>query len=337
MHAGDEGEIARMRTVMFQARLAAGDTDVRVEELDAVEDYAVRHAERWCRGWCTTTAASPHSRPGTSPRRRPLRAGTSGVRGERRPVGIVNATDILGHSLAAVGDYEGAMRAYEQALGAGVRDLREEAVPLLYHYGLSRLRAGDAEAAATLFEECQGLSERESSFLCWHSTMGAAHLARMRGDSASAAVACTTRPSRSCARSSPRVSDNPPLRSRWWSRLRELGSLAERGAAGRAEPMQRRASRWPRRRATAARAHARGTRRALSLGERRREAARLLGVAEAIRAEVGASSRTPRGSTSIGCRAACATVWETGRSPSSSTGAGRTTPRSTSKHSPSRT
>jgi predicted ATPase/DNA-binding SARP family transcriptional activator len=291
MQAGDEGEIARMRTVMFQARLAAGDTDVRVEELDAVEDYAVRHAERWYEGMVhhyrgVAAFASGNLTEARSRSERALRAFAAS--GDLW--GIVNATDILGHSLAAVGDYEGAMRAYEQALGAGVRDLREEAVPLLYHYGLSRLRAGDAEAAATLFEECQGLSERESSFLCWHSTMGAAHLARTRGDSALAAGLyddALTLVREVVAEGL----DNRAVRVAMVVTLRELGSIAEqRGDAGRAEQLQEEGLALARR-VGEPRLLARtleGLAGALSLGERPREAARLLGVAEAIRAEAGA-------------------------------------------------
>ena len=52
--------------------------------------------------------------------------------------GIVNASEILGHALTALGEYEAARRVYERALAAGVRDLQEEAVPLLYYYGLSQ-------------------------------------------------------------------------------------------------------------------------------------------------------------------------------------------------------
>ena len=238
-------------------------------------------------------------------------------------MGIVNATDILGHSLAAVGDYEGAMRAYEQALGAGVRDLREEAVPLLYHYGLSRLRAGDAEAAATLFEEARGCPS-----------------ASRRSSAGTARWALPTL--RACAATPPRggrpVRRGPHARARG----RRRGSRQSRRGvamvvtASRAREPRGAARRRRARGAVAEEGLALGPSRgeprllartleglaALSLGERRREAARLLGVAEAIRAEVGAGSRTPRGSTSIGCRAACATVWETGRSHRGSTGAG---------------
>jgi hypothetical protein len=73
--------------------------------------------------------------------------------------------------------------------------------------------------------------------------------------------------------------------------LRELGSLAEqRGDAGRAEQLQEEGLALARR-VGEPRLLARtleGLAGALSLGERPREAARLLGVAEAIRAEAGA-------------------------------------------------
>jgi tetratricopeptide (TPR) repeat protein len=173
--AEDETELARMQTVIFQARLAAGDLPLEVEELDWVEAYTVRKGESWHEGMLhhyrgLAAFASGNVAEARNCAERALEA--FAVSGDLW--GIVNASETLGHSLAAVGEYETAMQVYERALAAGVRDLQAEAVPLLYHYGLSRLRAGDWEAAARLFEECARLSEDASAFLRWHSVMGAA-------------------------------------------------------------------------------------------------------------------------------------------------------------------
>ena len=148
--ANDEAEIARMHTVIFQARLAAGDVDVRAEDLAGAEEYAAQHGERWYegmlhyyRGVAAFTAGNVVEARSRAERALEAFAASGDL------WGIVNASETLGHSLAAVGDYDSAMGVYERALAAGVRDLQEEAVPLLYHYGLSRLRAGDPAVAAT--------------------------------------------------------------------------------------------------------------------------------------------------------------------------------------------
>jgi predicted ATPase/DNA-binding SARP family transcriptional activator len=287
--ASDEAEIARMRTVIFQARLAAGDPSVEPEELAPVEEYAVRNGERWYegmlhhyRGVAAFTAGDVHEA-----RRRAERAlDAFAVSGDLW--GIVNASDILAHSLAAVGDYEGAMQIYERALAAGVRDLQEETVPLLYHYGLSRLRAGDAEAATRLFGECDRLAERGSAFMRWHAAMGGGQLAHGRGDTAEA----TGRFEAALALVREAVADgldNRTVRVAMVVTLRELGHLAEeRGEMDVARAHQEESLDWARR-VGEPRLVARtleGVAGALSLGERADEAARLLGLAEATRADV---------------------------------------------------
>jgi predicted ATPase/DNA-binding SARP family transcriptional activator len=285
--ADDEAEVARMRTVTFQARLAAGDPDVATEELEPVEEYAVRAGERWYEGMLhhyRGVAAFTSGDVAEARTRAELALEAFGASGDLW--GIVNASDILGHSLAAVGEYDGAMRVYEQALAAGVRGLQEEAVPLLYHYGLSRLRAGDEEAAATLFSECARLAERESPYLRWHSAMGAAHLALRRGNRGLAervfgdalelvreAVADGL--------------DTRTVRVAVVVTLRELGHLAEeRGDVERARRLQEEGLDWARR-VGEPRLLARtleGLAGALSLGDHAGEGARLLGLAEATRA-----------------------------------------------------
>ena len=85
--AEDEAEIARLRTVNFQARLAAGD-ERRPDELAPVEEYAVRHGERWYEGMLHYYRGVARSRRVTSSRRgavpnvrsrRSRRAATSGA------------------------------------------------------------------------------------------------------------------------------------------------------------------------------------------------------------------------------------------------------------------
>jgi predicted ATPase len=289
--AGDEAEIARLRTVTFQARLAAGDPSVQADELAQVEKYAVQHGERWYEGMLHhyRGMAAFVSGDVAEARNRSERALEAfGASGDLW--GIVNASEILGHSLAAVGEYEGAGRVYEGALAAGVRGLHEEAVPLLYHYGLSRLRAGDAETAAGLFDECARLTERKSPFLCWHPVMGVAHLALARGDSAEA----TRLFDRALALIREAVAeglDNRIVRVAMVVTLRELGHLAEqRGDGGEAARLQQESLDWARR-VGEPRLLARtleGLAGALSLGERVDEAARLLGAAEATRSAVQA-------------------------------------------------
>ena len=204
--------------------------------------------------------------------------------------GIVNASEILGHSLAAVGEYDEAMRVYERALAAGVRGLHEEAVPLLYHYGLSRLRAGDPGAAAMLFQECARLTERKSAFLCWHPVMGVAHLALARGDSDEAAR-LFDRALSLLREAVAEGLDNRVVRVAMVVNLRELGHLAEqRGDEADAVRLQQESLDWARL-VGEPRLLARtleGVAGALSLGERAGEAARLLGVAESMRASVHA-------------------------------------------------
>jgi predicted ATPase/DNA-binding SARP family transcriptional activator len=287
--ASDEAEMARMRTVTFQARLAAGDSGVQPEELAPVEEYAVRNGEVWYegmlhhyRGVAAFTAGDVHEA-----RRRAERA-LDAFAASGDLWGIVNASDILAHSHAAVGDYNGAMQVYERALAAGVRDLQEETVPLLYHYGLSRLRTGDVEAAARLFEECDRLAERGSPFMHWHAAMGGAQLALGRGDPADAAE----RFDAALALVREAVADgldNRTVRVAMAVNLRELGHLAEeRGEMDVARAFQEESLDWARR-VGEPRLVARtleGVAGALSLGERAGEAARMLGLAEATRAGV---------------------------------------------------
>jgi predicted ATPase/DNA-binding SARP family transcriptional activator len=287
--ASDEPETARMRTVIFQARLAAGDPSVEPEELAPVEEYAVRNGERWYegmlhhyRGVAAFTAGDVHEARLRAERALDAFAASGDL------WGIVNASDILAHSLAAVGDYAGAMQVYERALAAGVRDLHEETVPLLYHYGLSRLRAGDAEAATRLFTECDRLAERGSPFMRWHAAMGGAQLAHVRGDAAEA----TERFDAALALVREAVADglaNRTVRVAMVVTLRELGHLAEeRGEMDVARAFQEESLDWARR-VGEPRLVARtleGVAGALSLGERADEAARLLGLAEATRADV---------------------------------------------------
>jgi predicted ATPase/DNA-binding SARP family transcriptional activator len=289
--AGDEGETARMRTVTFQARLAAGDPTVRPDELEPVEEYAVRHGERWYegtlhhyRGVAAFTIGDVHES-----RRRAERA-LDAFRASGDLWGIVNASDILGHSLAAVGEYDAAREVYERALAAGVRDLQEEAVPLLYHYGLSRLRADDVDAATELFGECDRLAERESPFLRWHCAMGRAHLAHRAGD----AEGAKARFEHALALVRDAVAEglaNRTVRVATVVTLRELGHLAEeRGDIGAATRYQEESLEWARK-VGEPRLVARtleGVAGALSLGDRPDEAARLIGLAEATRASVGA-------------------------------------------------
>ena len=179
---------------------------------------------------------------------------------------------------------------YERALAAGVRDLQEEAVPLLYHYGLSRLRADDTEAATRLFGECARLAERESPFLRWHSTIGAAHIARRRGDTDEAARLYGD--ALGLVREAVAGGlDTRAVRVAMVVTLRELGHLAEeRGDAERARRFQEEGLVWARR-VGEPRLLARsldGLAGALSLGDRADEAARLLGAAEGTRAAVDA-------------------------------------------------
>ena len=278
--AADEAETARMRTVIFQARLAAGDATVEPEELGPVEEYAVRQGERWYEGMlhhyrgvaAFTTGDVAEARRRSERALDPFAAGGD-------LWGIVNASDILGHSLAAVGDYDGAMRVYERALAAGVRDLQEEAVPLLYHYGLSRLRAGDTDAATRLFEECDRLAERESPFLRWHSAMGHAQLS-LRTETP---VEAAERFEAALALVREAVADgldNRTVRVAMVVTLRELGHLAEeRGEVDAARRFQEESLVWARR-VGEPRLVARtleGVAGALSLGDRADEAARMLG------------------------------------------------------------
>ena len=91
----------------FQARLAAGDPSVHPDELAQVEEYAVRHGERWYEGmlhhyrgvaaFATGDVAEAQSR---SERALEAFAASGDL------WGIVNASEILGHSLAAVGEYD---------------------------------------------------------------------------------------------------------------------------------------------------------------------------------------------------------------------------------------
>ncbi len=290
-HAEDEAEIARLRTVNFQARLAAGDPSVRADELAPVEEYAVRHGERWYEGMLhhyrgVAAFASGDVAEARSRSEQALEAFAAS--GDLW--GIVNASEILGHSLASVGEYGEAGRVYERALAAGVRGLHEEAVPLLYHYGLSRLRAGDMEGAARLFDDCERLAERESAFLRWHSAMGAAHIALARGDSEDAARFFDR--ALSLVRDAVAEGlDNRIVRVAMVVTLRELGHLAEqRGDEADAVRLQQESLDWARR-VGEPRLLARtleGVAGALSLGERAGEAARLLGLAEATRAAVHA-------------------------------------------------
>ena len=287
----DEAEIARMRTVTFQARLLAGEADVDVDQLAGVGEYAVRHGERWYEGMvhhyyglAAFTAGNVAEAQGRAERALQAFAASGDL------WGIVNASETLGHSLAAVGDYDGAMQVYERALAAGVRDLQEEAVPLLYHYGLSRLRADDAEAASRLFGECARLAERESSFLRWHSTMGGAHIARRGGDSREAARLYGD--ALTLVRDAVAGGlDNRAVRVAMVVTLRELGHLAEEGGDARAaERFQEEGLAWARR-VGEPRLLARsldGLAGALSLGERADDAARLLGAAEGKRSAVQA-------------------------------------------------
>ena len=202
--------------------------------------------------------------------------------------GIVNASEILGHSLASLGEYESAGRVYERALAAGVRRLQQEAVPLLYHYGLARLRAGDLDGAASLFAECERLAERESPFLRWHGAMGAGHVALSRGEPEVAERAFDR--ALSLVREAVAEGlDNRAVRVAMVVSLRELGHLAEqRGAAAESVLLQEEGLVWARR-VGEPRLLARtleGVAGALSLGERTAEAASLLGLADAIRGAI---------------------------------------------------
>lgn len=289
--ADDEAELARMRTVSFQARLAAGNVDVTTDELASVEDYAIRHGERWYEGMLHHYRGVAAFAGGDieEARRRAERA-LAAFAASGDLWGIVNASEVLGHALAAVGDYDGAMRVYERALAAGVRDLHEEAVPLLYHYGLSRLRAGDVAAAETLFGECDRLAERESSILCWHRSMGAAHLAAWHDDPVEAGRLYDE--ALSLVREAVADGlDNRAVRVAMVVTLRELGHLAERnGEEEAARRLQEEGLTWARR-VGEPRLLARtleGLAGALSLGEHAPEAARILGLADATRAAVRA-------------------------------------------------
>jgi tetratricopeptide (TPR) repeat protein len=285
--AQDETEIARLRTVNFQARLAAGDSSVQPDELAQVEAYAVRHGERWYEGMLhhyrgVAAFASGDIAEARSRSEQALEAFAAS--GDLW--GIVNASETLGHSLAAVGEYGEAGRVYERALAAGVRGLQEEAVPLLYHYGLARLRAGDVETAASLFDECARLTERKSAFLCWHPVMGVAHIALARGDSADAAR-LFDRALSFVREAVAEGLDNRVVRVAMCVNLRELGHLAEqREDEEDAVRLQQESLDWahrvgePRLLARALE----GLAGALSLGERTGEAARLLGLAESTRA-----------------------------------------------------
>ncbi len=284
--AEDEAEIARLRTVNFQARLAVGDAGVQPDDLAQAEKYAVEHGERWYEGMLhhyrgVAAFATGNVTEAQSRSERALEAFAAS--GDLW--GIVNASEILGQSLASVGEYDGAGRVYERALAAGVRRLQEEAVPLLYHYGLSRLRAGDREGAASLFQECARLAERESPFLRWHGAMGAAHVALGRADPHDA-ERFFDRALSLVREAVAEGLDNRAVRVAMVVTLRELGHLAEqRGGEADAVLFQEESLAWARR-VGEPRLLARtleGVAGALSLGERTDEAARLLGLAEAMR------------------------------------------------------
>ena len=286
-HARDAAETARMRTVMFMAQLKAGDTNAGPEDLAGAEDYAVRHGQRYfegmlhhLRGVAAFAVGDVEAARSRAERALQEFATSSDL------WGIVNATDTLGHSLAAVGDYEEAMDVYERALDAGVRDLHEDAVPLLYHYGLSRLRASDTEAAARLFAECHELAEDQPPFLRWHGAMGDAHLAVTRGDREAAAESFER--ALSLVRESvARGLDTRAVRVAMTVTLRELGHLREgHGDVDGARLLQEESVAWawrvgePRLLARSLE----GLAGALSLGNDAPEAVGLLGVADATRA-----------------------------------------------------
>jgi predicted ATPase/DNA-binding SARP family transcriptional activator len=290
--ARDEAEIARMQTVVFQARLQAGDTNAAPDDLAGAEDYAVRHGELWYEGILHLyRGVAAFACGDVAEARRRAERGLEAFAATGDLWGIVNASETLGHSLAAVGKYEEAMRVYEHALDAGVRDLHEESVPLLYHYGLSRLRAGDTEAAARLFAECDDLAEGQAPFLRWHGAMGAAHLALRRDDLREAADSFDH--ALSLGRESVAGGlDTRAVRVAMAVTLRELGHLLEqRGDVDGALRRQEESVAWARR-VGEPRLLARsleGLAGALSLGDRAPEAAGLLGLAEATRAAARAS------------------------------------------------
>jgi predicted ATPase/DNA-binding SARP family transcriptional activator len=284
--ARDAAEIARMQTVVFLARLKAGDTNAAPEDLAGAEDYAVRHRERFFEGMLhhfrgLAAFASSDVAEARSRAERALDAFAAS--GDLW--GIVNASEILGHSLAAVGEYDKAMEVYERALDAGVRGLYADAVPLLYYYGLSRLRAGDTEAAARLFGECDELAQSQVPFVRWHGAMGEAHLARRRGDLREASDAFDR--ALSLARESVAGGlDTRAVRVALTITLRELGHLLEEhGDVDGARRRQEESLAWARL-VGEPRLLARsldGLAGALSLGDRAYEAAGLLGVADATR------------------------------------------------------
>jgi predicted ATPase/DNA-binding SARP family transcriptional activator len=287
--ANDETEIAHTRTMTFQARLAAAERGVDPEELAPVADYAARKGEPWLEGIVHYYRGIAAFATGdiVEARNRTERAlDAFAVSGDLW--GIAGASEILGHSLAAVGEYDEAMRVYERALEAGIRDLRQAAVPMLYYYGLSRLRAGDVAGATDLFGECERLAARESPFLRWHSTMGAAHIALRREDSEEPEHLFGD--ALSLLREAfAEGLDNRGVRVAMAVTLRQLGELAERrGDGDEAERFQEEGLAWagrlgePRLIARALE----GLAGAVALRGHAGAAARLLGVAEATRATV---------------------------------------------------
>ena len=261
-------------------------------QLAGVEEHAVRHGERWYEGmvhhyYGLAAFTSGNVAEAQSRAERALQAFAAS--GDLW--GIVNASETLGHSLAAVGDYDGAMDVYERALAAGVRDLQEEAVPLLYHYGLSRLRADDIGGRDEAVRRVRAARRARVVVpaVAQHDRRSA-HCASP-GRRAMRRLASTATLSRLVREAVAGGLDTRAVRVAMVVTLRELGHLAEEARRRRArEAFQEEGLVWARR-VGEPRLLARsldGLAGALSLGDRADEAARLLGAAEGTRAAVHA-------------------------------------------------
>ena len=272
-----------MRTVNFQARLAAGDAGVGPTSSRRRRGVRRRHGERWYegmlhyyRGVAAFTVGNVAEAQSRSERALEAFAASGDL------WGIVNASETLGHSLAAVGDYDGAMAVLRaRARRRGARPARGGgAAPLsLRPVAPARRRLGGCDEAVRRVRAARGARVAVPS-LARRDGRGA--LARRREATRTTPLDLFGRRSRrSSARRSPSGLDNRAVRVAMVVTLRELGISPSSGATRRTRVrLQEESLAWARR-VGEPRLLARtleGVAGALSLGERADEAARLLGA-----------------------------------------------------------